>query len=34
MFSLPMKKKEAIYFLIVSLLYKEKGEIFSKREEE
>ena len=34
MFSLPMKKKEAIYFLIVSFIYKEQGEIFLKREEE
>jgi hypothetical protein len=34
MFSLPMKKKETIYFLIVSFIYKEQGEIFLKREEE
>jgi hypothetical protein len=34
MFSLTIKKKEAIYFLIVSFIYKEQGEIFLKREEE
>jgi hypothetical protein len=34
MFSFPTKKKEAIYFFIVSFIYKEQGEIFLKREEE
>jgi hypothetical protein len=34
MFSLSMKKKKAIYFLIVSFIYKEQGEIFLKREDE